>query len=44
VLDLTIIYVAEWKQVPTAIIQHLVEILPKRVEAVIAAKRGPIPY
>jgi hypothetical protein len=31
---------AEWKQVPAAMIQHLVESLPKRVEAVIAAKGG----
>jgi hypothetical protein len=32
--------VAEWKQVPAAMLQHLVEILPRRVEAVIAAKGG----
>ena len=32
--------VAEWKQVPTAMFQHLVESLPRRVEAVIAAKGG----
>jgi hypothetical protein len=30
--------VAEWKQVPAAMFQHLVESLPRRVEAVIAAK------
>jgi hypothetical protein len=29
--------VAEWKQVPTAMFQHLVENLLRRVEAVIAA-------
>jgi hypothetical protein len=28
--------VAEWKQVPAAMYQHLVESLPRRVEAVIA--------
>jgi hypothetical protein len=30
--------VAEWKQVPAAMIEHLVESLPRRVEAVRAAK------
>jgi hypothetical protein len=29
--------VVEWKQVPAAMFQHLVESLPRRVEAVIAA-------
>jgi hypothetical protein len=29
---------AEWKQVPVAMFKHLVESLPRRVEAVIAAK------
>jgi hypothetical protein len=33
----------EWKQVPTAMFQHLVESLPRRMEAVIAAKGGPTP-
>jgi hypothetical protein len=42
--DLTNALIAEWKQIPTAMFQHLVEILPRRVEAVIAAKRGPTPY
>ena len=42
--DLTNACVAEWKQVPTAMFQHLVESLPRRVEAVIAAKGGPTPY
>ncbi|XP_070962114.1 ataxin-2 homolog [Oncorhynchus clarkii lewisi] len=42
--DLTNALVAEWKQVPTAMFQHLVESLPRRVEAVIAAKGGPTPY
>jgi hypothetical protein len=32
--------VAEWKQVSTALFQHLVESLPRRVEAVIVAKGG----
>ena len=41
--DLTNALVAEWKQVPTAMFQHLVESLPRRVEADIAAKVGPTP-
>ena len=41
--DLTNALLAEWKQVP-AMFQHLVESLPRRVEAVIAAKGGPTPY
>ena len=36
--DLTNALVAEWKQIPAAMFQHLVESLPRRVEAVIAAK------
>jgi hypothetical protein len=40
--DLTNALVAEWKQVPGAMFQHLVESLPRRVEAVMAAKRGTI--
>jgi hypothetical protein len=32
--------VAEWKQVPLAIFQNLVESLSRRVEAVITAKGG----
>ena len=39
--DLTNALVAEWKQVPTAMFQHLVEILPRRVEAVIGVTGGP---
>jgi hypothetical protein len=31
---------AEWKHIPAAMFQHLVESLPRRVEAVIAAKGG----
>ena len=42
--DLTNALVAEWKQVPTAMFQHLVEGLTKRVEAVTAAKGRPTPY
>jgi hypothetical protein len=30
--------------IPAAMFQHLLENLPKRVEAVIAAKGGPTPY
>ena len=37
VLDLTNALVAEWKQVPSAMFQRLVESLPRRVEAVRAA-------
>jgi hypothetical protein len=36
--------VAEWKQVPIAMFQHLVESLPRRMEVVIAAKGRPNPY
>ena len=36
--DLPNALVAEWKQVPTEKFQHLVESLPRRVEAAIAAK------
>ena len=38
--DLTNALVAEWKQAPTSIFQHLEESLPKRVEDVTAAKSG----
>ena len=41
--DLTNAPVAEWKQVSAAIYQHLVENLPRRVQAVVAAKGGPTP-
>ena len=41
--DLTNALLAEWKQVPAAMFQHLVVSLPRRVEAVIAAKGGPTP-
>jgi hypothetical protein len=40
VSDLTNALVVEWKQVPAAMFQHLVESLPRRVEAVVAAKGG----
>ena len=39
--DLTEALVAEWKQIPTAMFQHLVESLPRRVEAVVGAKGEP---
>ena len=42
--DLTNALVAEWKQVPAAMYQQLMESLPRRLEAVIAAKGGPNPY
>ena len=42
--NLTRALVVEWKQVPAAMFQHLVESLPRRVEAVIAAKGGPAPW
>ena len=42
--ELTNALAAEWNQVPAAMFQHLVESLPRRVEAGIAAKGGPTPY
>ena len=36
----SLMLVAEWKQVPSAMFQQLVESLPRRVEAVIATKWG----
>ena len=36
--------VAECKKITSAMFQHLVESLPRRVEAVIAAKGGPTPH
>ena len=42
--NLTNALVAEWKQVPAAMFQYLVESLPRRVGAVIATKGGPTPY
>ena len=44
VSDLTNALVAEWKQVHAAMFQHLVESLPRRVEAVIAENGRPTPY
>jgi hypothetical protein len=41
--DLTSALVAEWKQIPATMFQHLVESLPRRVEAIIAAKGEPTP-
>ena len=42
--DLTKALVAEGKQVPAAMFQHLVERLPRRVEAVIAENGEPTPH
>jgi hypothetical protein len=42
--DLINALAAEWKQVPAAMFQHLVESLPRRAEAVIVAKGWPTPY
>ena len=42
--NLTSALVAEWKQIPAAMFQHLVESLPRRVDAIIAAKEEPTPY
>ena len=42
--NLTNALVTEWKQIRAAMFQHLVESLPRRVEAVIAAKGGPTLY
>ena len=42
--DLTNALEAEWKQIPAAMFQHLVESFPRRVEAVIASKGRPTPY
>jgi hypothetical protein len=43
VLILTSALVAEWKRVSAAMFQYLLESLPRRVEAVVAAKGGPTP-
>ena len=42
--DVTNALVAEWKQIPATMFQHLVESLSRRVETVIASKGGQIPY
>jgi hypothetical protein len=42
--ELTNTLVAEWKQVPAAMFQNLVENLPRRAEAIIAANGRPTPY
>jgi len=34
----------EWRAIPAAMYQHLVDSLPRRVEAVIRARSGPMPY
>ena len=41
--ELTKVFVAEWMQVPAAMFQHLVESLPSRLEAIIAARGWHIP-
>ena len=38
--DLINALVAEWKQIPAAMFHHLMESLPRRVEAVIPGKGG----
>ena len=42
--DFTDALVAEWTQVSAAMFQHLVQCLPRRVDAVIAAKGGTTAY
>jgi hypothetical protein len=37
----SLMLMAEWKKTPAATLQHVEECLPRRVEAVIAAKVGP---
>ena len=42
--DLTNARLEEWSKIPINTLLNLVESLPRRVEAVIAAKGGPTPY
>jgi hypothetical protein len=42
--DPTNALVAEWKQVLAAMFHHLVESLPRKVEAVIETKWGTTPF
>ena len=42
--DLTNALLEEWPKIPINTLLNLVESLPRRVEAVIAAKGGPTPY
>ena len=43
--DLTYALVAEWKQIPAAMFQHLVERLPRRESGgCYCSKGGPTPY
>ncbi|ROJ24388.1 Growth arrest-specific protein 2 [Anabarilius grahami] len=42
--DLTNALLEEWSKIPINTLLNLVESLPRRVEAVIAAKGGPTPY
>ena len=39
----SLLLVAEWKQDPAAMFQHLLESIPRRVDTVIAVKGGPTP-
>jgi len=42
--DLTNALLEEWSKIPINTLLNLVESLPRRVEAVIAAKGGPTSY
>jgi len=42
--DLTNALLKEWSKIPKNTLLNLVESLPRRVEAVIAANGGPTPY
>jgi len=42
--DLTNAILEEWSKIPINILLNLVKSLPRRVVAVLAAKRGPTPY
>lgn len=44
VKELTCLLQAEWKKIPLAVIQGLVESMPRRVEAVIASRGGSTNY
>jgi len=39
-----VVLLEEWSKIPINTLLNLVESLPRRVEAVIAAKGGPTPY
>lgn len=44
VTELTCLLQAEWKKIPLAVVQRLVESMPRRVAAVIAARGGSTNY